>query len=208
MKRELDHLVWAGYFLLVHLFFCYFLPLIMCSFAGFVQANFLQAAADYKKKIGFNGNYNVATWFIRSHFCLWHSAIFHLYQFNDKYIFSLYPFLFTGTLLIEPKPQEPTKHQWVCCSEINSKVARFRSTNPRFLLAGMTGMWQLHSLFFRSMVLQVTFSSMLTSFIKSLSCHFFRNFLQVKPKWVLQLFWKHLFSFFLFFSEWHRRVQD
>jgi hypothetical protein len=42
-------------------FFAMFLPLIMCSFAGFVQANFLQAAADYKKKIGFNGNYNVAT---------------------------------------------------------------------------------------------------------------------------------------------------
>jgi xylose isomerase len=36
-----------------------------------VQANFLQAAVDYKKKIGFK-----------------------------------------GTLLIEPKPQEPTKHQY------------------------------------------------------------------------------------------------
>jgi hypothetical protein len=53
-----------------------FLPLIMCSFAGFVQANFLQAAADYKKKIGFNGNYNVATWFIRSHF-----SIFDIVQY-------------------------------------------------------------------------------------------------------------------------------
>ncbi|XP_066398152.1 xylose isomerase-like [Miscanthus floridulus] len=36
-----------------------------------LQANFLQAAVDYTKKIGFN-----------------------------------------GTLLIEPKPQEPTKHQY------------------------------------------------------------------------------------------------
>jgi hypothetical protein len=48
----------------------------MCSFAGFVQANFLQAAADYKKKIGFNGNYNVATWFIRSHF-----SVFDIVQY-------------------------------------------------------------------------------------------------------------------------------
>jgi hypothetical protein len=29
---------------------------IICSLAAFVQANFLQAAVDYKKKIGFNGN--------------------------------------------------------------------------------------------------------------------------------------------------------
>jgi hypothetical protein len=56
-----------------------FLPLIMCSFAGFIQANFLQAAVGYKKKIGFNGNYNVATWFIRSHFSFF--SIFDTVQY-------------------------------------------------------------------------------------------------------------------------------
>jgi hypothetical protein len=38
------------------LYLFYFVAKIICSFAGFVQANFLQAAVDHKKKIGFKGN--------------------------------------------------------------------------------------------------------------------------------------------------------
>ncbi|RRT58380.1 hypothetical protein BHE74_00009921, partial [Ensete ventricosum] len=49
-----------------------------------IEATFLKAAADYKKKIGFN-----------------------VVKYNDH--FSCYV---PGTLLIEPKPQEPTKHQY------------------------------------------------------------------------------------------------
>ncbi|KAH9615191.1 hypothetical protein KSS87_022844 [Heliosperma pusillum] len=68
------------------------------------MARFLQAAVDYKKKIGFNGN----MLFI----CFNSHGIHHSVVLPSLKVIRVFCILVAGTLLIEPKPQEPTKHQY------------------------------------------------------------------------------------------------